>query len=74
MAQRYIPGRTLVSKFRSTLPTFHVNTTASVRRVAIGSGQGVSKSAAKRAAATKALEYFHENGIEAIPEQDSNDG
>jgi len=55
----YLP----VSKFRSTLPTYHVNTTASVRNAAVGKGEGTTKSAAKSNAATQALEHFHANGI-----------
>jgi hypothetical protein len=61
--RRCIPGRTLVSEFRSTSPTYHVNTTASVRSVTIGEWEDTTRSAAKRRAAAQALEYFITNGI-----------
>jgi hypothetical protein len=63
IARRYIPGRTPVSKFRSTLPTYHVNTTASVQSVTIGEGKDTTKNGAKSRAATKALDYFDANGV-----------
>jgi len=38
-----------------------------VRGVVVGEGLGTSISAARRAAATQALQYFHEHGI-PVPE------
>ena len=56
-------GSTPVSKSHPTLSAYYVNATASVRGVTIGTGKGISKSAAKQNAAAQALEYFRENGI-----------
>lgn len=67
----YIPGRATVSKFRSTLPTYLVDTTDSVRGVTIGEGQGATKSAARCSAATQALGYLYARGIFPTTE-DSN--